>query len=278
MNPPKPFIDIHCHLLPGLDDGPADWNEALRMARMAVADGVAAVVATPHQLGRYARNRGATIRAVAVRLQQMLDERGIRLKVLPGADVRIEPELVDKLRSGEVLTVADRRRHVLLELPHEIYTPLDRLLAELNGAGMVGILTHPERNLGILSQPAVLPRLATRGCLMQLTAGSLLGSFGPRIRRFSESLLADGLVHFIASDGHGTGSRPPGLGSAFQRVAELAGPDVAMALCCRNPLSLLTGEEASFSRGPPPESSPSSWLRRSWRSVVSPMGGWGKGR
>ncbi len=263
-------------MLPGLDDGAADWNEALCMARMAVADGIAAVVATPHQLGRHAHNRGAAIRAAVARFQQMLEGQGIPLKILPGGDVRIEPELVNKLHSGEVLSVADRRRHVLLELPHEIYAPLDRLLADLDREGIVGILTHPERNLGILSQPAVLPGLVNRGCLLQLTAGSLLGSFGLRIRRFSESLLGQGLVHFVASDAHGTGSRPPLLSRAYERVAELAGQDMATALCCRNPLSLLSGEEARLSRRPPPKSPWPSWFRGSLRGLVSPMTEWAK--
>jgi protein-tyrosine phosphatase len=163
-----------------------------------------------------------------------------------------------------------------LELPHEIYTPLDRLLTELDRAGFVGILTHPERNLGILSQPAVLPRLVARGCMLQVTAGSLLGFFGLRIQRFSESLVGRGLVHFVASDAHGTGARPPLLGGAFARVAELAGQDVATALCCRNPLKLVTGEEVCLNRGPPPKSPWSSWFRRSLRNVVSPATGWAR--
>jgi protein-tyrosine phosphatase len=273
MKTTEPLVDIHCHILPGLDDGAADWNEALCMARMAANDGIAAVVATPHQLGRYAHNQAATIRATVARFQQMLEERGIPLRVVPGADVRIEPELVDKLRSGEVLSVADRRRQVLLELPHEIYTPLDRLLEELQREDIVGILTHPERNLGILNQPAVLRHLVSRGCLVQITAGSLLGHFGPRIRRFSESLLGRGLAHFVASDAHGTGSRPPLLRPAFERVAELAGRDVATELCCRNPSRLLSSSETNLSRPSPVEVPASSWFRRSLWSIASPKAG-----
>ena len=154
------------------------------MAEMAVADGIGTIVATPHQLGSHAKNSGKTIREAAVRFQHCLDQRRLPLRVLPGADVRIEPDLVRKIRSGEVLTLADRRRHVLLELPHDVYVPLDRLLAELAAAGLVGILSHPERNRGILNQPGVLRPLVERGCLMQVTAGSLTGRLARKSKAF----------------------------------------------------------------------------------------------
>jgi len=201
----------------------------------------------------------------------MLEERGIPLRILPGADVRIEPEIVSKVRAGEVLTLADRRRHLLLELPHEVYAPLDRLLAELNSIGIVGILSHPERNLGILNQPAVLPHLVDRGCLLQVTAGSLLGLFGSRIRQFSESLIEQGLVHFVATDAHGTGARSPLLRQAFDRVAKLRGHDVAVAICCQNPAMVAKGGEVFLDRKSPLKSMWSSWFRHSFKTTASPM-------
>jgi protein-tyrosine phosphatase len=242
MNRSEPFADIHCHLLPDLDDGASGWEESLHMAEMAVADGIATIVATPHQLGNYSKNTGTAIRAQTARFQEALDHRGLPLRVLPGADVRIEPELVGKLRAGEILSLADRRRHVLLELPHDVYAPLDRLLDELQAIGIVGILSHPERNQGILSRPDVLPRLIERGCLLQVTATSLTGLFGARIRRFAESIIRQGMAHFVATDAHGVASRPPLLQDAFQRVAELAGADAAIVLCCHNPACVANGE------------------------------------
>ena len=109
MNKPEPFIDIHCHLLPALDDGPAAWEESLEMAKMAAADGIVAIVATPHQLGNYPHITAENIRIQVARLQSMLEQRGIDLELLPGADVRIDPDLTGKILSGEVLTLADRR-------------------------------------------------------------------------------------------------------------------------------------------------------------------------
>jgi protein-tyrosine phosphatase len=241
MNPPEPFIDIHCHLLPALDDGPAGWRESLEMARMAAADGIIAVVATPHQLGNYPHITAGIIRAQTARLTSMLEQNGISLELLPGADVRIDPDLPAKISSGEVLTLANRRRHVLLELPHEVYIPLDRLLGELRSAGLTGILSHPERNQGILSRPDILSNLVDQGCLLQVTAGSLIGVFGSRIQNFAESMIKRGFVDFVASDAHGTKSRTPLLGLAFNRVVELGGYDMAVDLFCRNPARVKAG-------------------------------------
>ena len=241
MNKPEPFIDIHCHLLPALDDGPADWRESLEMAEMAAADGIVAIVATPHQLGNYPQITAENVRMQAARLQSMLERSGIGLELLPGADVRIDPDLPAKVLSGEVLTLADRRRHVLLELPHEVYIPLDRLLSELRSAGLTGILSHPERNQGILNQPNILSKLVEQGCLLQVTAGSLTGAFGSRIKNFAESMVRRGFVDFIASDAHNIKSRTPLLSQAFDRVVEFAGYDTAIDLFCRNPACITAG-------------------------------------
>jgi len=245
MSGVEPLVDIHCHLLPELDDGPASWSEALAMAELAAADGITTIIATPHQLGTYGRNSASAIRAAAARMQQLLDERGIALRVLPGADVRIEPDLIAKVHAGEVLTLADRRRHVLLELPHEVYLPLDGLLADLQAAGLVGILSHPERNRGILGRPEVLRPLVERGLLLQVTAESLCGMFGPKVQALAERLVKQGKVHFIASDAHGCNVRTPALRPAFECVAQLAGRETAVELCCRNPARVAAGEDVA---------------------------------
>jgi protein-tyrosine phosphatase len=270
MSHSESFVDIHCHLLPGLDDGAATAEEALAMAEMAVADGVGTIIATTHQLGNFAKNSGAMIRAAATRFQQLLDQRRIPLRVLPGADVRIEPDLVRKIRSGEVLTLGDRRRHVLLELPHDVYVPLDRLLTELKSAGLVGILSHPERNRGILNQPGVLRPLVEHGCLLQVTGASLTGTFGESIQMFSESLLEQGLVHFVSTDAHGTKGRPPVLGAAFERVAELVGRETAIDLCCRHPAAVAGGGNVAAGFRKPKKSAWAGWFLRTFISEGTP--------
>ncbi len=242
MNQTSGFVDIHCHLLPQINDGAKSWDDALAMARMAVADGIETIIVTPHQLGSFAQNHGAMIRERTEELAERLAEQEIPLSVLPGADVRIESGMINLVRQGEVLSLADHRRHILLELPHEIYVPLDRLLSELRAAGMVGILSHPERNAGIMAKPALVGPLVDAGCLMQITAGSLLGMFGPASQSVAERLATDGLVHFVSTDAHGLKSRRPQLGAAHQRMAELVGPVLADQCCRHNPASVAAGQ------------------------------------
>jgi protein-tyrosine phosphatase len=236
------FTDIHCHLLPGIDDGAEDLNESFAMARLAVNDGFTTVIATPHQLGSFGHNRGDDIRLRVSQLQQRLDQAGVPLNVLPGADVRIDSGMIEGMRTGDVLTLGDHRRHVLLELPHDLYLPLEPIVDELQRYGTIGILSHPERNQGILRRPEVVMPLVDHGCLMQVTAGSICGAFGPACRQLSEWLLSEGLVHFVATDAHGARSRRPLLRRAFDRVAELTSDTLAAEVCSENPAAVATGQ------------------------------------
>jgi protein-tyrosine phosphatase len=242
------FVDIHCHLLPGIDDGATDWDESLAMAELAASDGTTTIIATPHQLGSFGHNRGDAIRRSVQKLQQRLMAAGVSLTVLPGADVRIEEQLVDRLLSGEVLTLGDHRRHVLLELPHELYLPLEPLIERLSRHNITAILSHPERNQGILRRPELLGPLVDAGCLMQITAGSLGGSFGAECQQLAESMIVDGLVHFVATDGHGARSRRPLMSRAYERLIQLAGPDLAIELCSGNPEYVTTGQPVQSGR------------------------------
>jgi len=233
------FVDIHCHLLPGIDDGAADLQTSLAMARMAVADGISTIVATPHQLGTYRQNEGELVRRLTRRLQEQLHAEQIPLTVLPGGDVRVEDDLLRCLSRGEALTLAGAGRHVLLELPHELYFPLEPLLDNLKGRGLVGILSHPERNHGILRDRSVLPNLVKKGCQMQVTAGSLHGSFGPPAQELAQWMLREDLVHYIATDAHGVRSRRPIISRAFAQVETLCGRQRAIELCCDNPQAVV---------------------------------------
>ena len=237
----EPFVDIHCHLVCGIDDGSKSWDETLAMARMATQDGIGTIVVTPHQLGNFGHNHGDLIRQRTAELQQFLDQNDVPLTVLPGADVRIEEGLVAKIRNGQVVSLADHRKHVLLELPHEIYVPLEKLLIELNAAGMIGILSHPERNAGIQAEPRLVGPLVDRGCLMQVTAGSLLGAFGPQVQKLSDWLVTEGLVHFVSTDAHGPKSRRPLLRQAYDRVTQLVGSHAADQMFCSNPAAVARG-------------------------------------
>lgn len=235
------YVDIHCHMLPGVDDGSGSWNESLEMARMAVKDGIDTAILTPHQLGAFSHNRGEKIRDLTRQFQRLLTDRHIPLTVLPGADVRIDTEMVDGLATGDILSLGDLGKHVLLELPHEMYFPLEPVLEQLSALKLTGILSHPERNRGILQDPDLVERLVDAGCLMQVTASSLLGSFGGRSAEAAEHWVNRGLVHFLATDAHGSKARRPLLRRAFQRVVELVGSDLATELCCTNPRKVAQG-------------------------------------
>jgi protein-tyrosine phosphatase len=247
----EPFVDIHCHLIPGIDDGAKSWDETLKMAEIAVADGIETIIVTPHQLGTYAHNTGDTIRQRAAEVQRQLEQHAIDLRVLPGADVRIDEGMLSGLKRGDVLTLGDHRRHVLLELPHEMYFSLEPVLDDLEQAGMVGILSHPERNQGLLKQPETIHSLVEYGCLMQVTAGSLMGTFGPNCQAMAEWMLQESVVDFLATDAHGPRSRRPLMGRAYERAGELAGGEAALRICCDNPAAVATGRDIEVVRRKP---------------------------
>jgi protein-tyrosine phosphatase len=239
------FSDIHCHLLPGIDDGARDWDESLAMARLAVADGMATMIATPHQLGSFAQNRAAEIRTLTTELQQRLLAANIPLRVLPGGEIRIEPGLIDRLDADEVLSLGDHHRHLLLELPHHEYLPMERLLRDLKQRQLTVILAHPERNGGFLNDPELIEPLVEAGCLMQITAGSLCGILGPEPQQMSEWMIERGLVHFVATDSHGVRTRRPLMGRAFERLCELADERSAHDLCSRFPARVAAGRSVA---------------------------------
>ena len=246
------FTDIHCHVVPGIDDGATDLSVSLAMASQAVADGTSTVIATPHQLGGNRQITAAAIRDGVDSLNRELKAAAIPLTVLPGADVRIEPELPRLLKSGDVVTLGDRGRHVLLELPHDVYVPLEGLLKALQKQGLTGILSHPERNRGLQAAPQILDGLVAQGCLLQITAGSLLGSFGSTARKIADLCVQKRLVHFVASDAHDPVRRPFGLSAAFDAVVALADQPLAEACCRENPARVAAGDAVSQAFPPRP--------------------------
>ena len=213
------------------------------MARMAVAEGMTTVVCTPHQAGAFSDNRGSAIRSAVDALRNELAREGIPLEILPGGDVRIESELVKDLISGEILSLGDHRRHVLLELPHELYFPLEGLHAELMAEGITGILSHPERNRGIIKNPDVMWDVIEAGGLLQITAASLTGSFGLSCQEIAELAVDEGLIHFIASDAHDTEHRPFGMREAYDTICDMGGEKLADLVCCENPSRVFEGDD-----------------------------------
>jgi protein-tyrosine phosphatase len=213
------MIDLHCHLLPGIDDGAPDLATALAMARIAVADGIKVVACTPHIYPGMYDNNGPAIRRAVAELQRRLEEAGIPLRLTLGADAHIAPDLVAGLRAGQVPTLHDSR-YFLLEPPHHVAPPrLAETVFDLLAAGYVPVITHPERLSWIEDRYETFGELARKGAWLQVTAGSLTGRFGKAAQYWGERLLDEGWVHILATDAHGVDRRPPLLAEG-QRVAE----------------------------------------------------------
>ena len=210
------MIDVHCHLLPGIDDGAPDDTAALAMARIAFADGIRTTVCTPHIYPGLYENDADGIRRRTAELQRRLVEEGIGLVLAVGADAHLTPELLSRLQEGTVPTLAGGR-YVLLEPPHHVAPPrFAESMWSLVAAGFVPVLTHPERLTWIGQDYAMLAALVHAGVWMQVTAGSLAGRFGSGARYFAERMLDDGLVHLLATDAHGVKHRAPLLAEGLQ--------------------------------------------------------------
>ncbi|MGX1100238.1 tyrosine-protein phosphatase [Amorphus sp. MBR-141] len=233
------MIDLHCHLLPGIDDGAKDLAQSIEMAKMAVADGIRITACTPHITPGVYDNDGPGIRSAVEALAAALFERGIDLYVLTGADVHLTPRMVDGLRSGRLLTIADSR-YFLFEPPHHVAPPrMEEVLAELGKAGYVPILTHPERLSWIESHYESIRRLFNAGVWMQITGNSITGTFGKGAQYWAERMLDEGMVHIIATDAHATGHRRPNLSDARAAVAARLGEDEAENVCETRPLGIV---------------------------------------
>ena len=237
------FTDIHCHVIPQIDDGASSIDHSIKMARTALNDGTTSLIATPHQLGTNSRVTVGAIKEGVARLKKKIDAEKLGVTVVPGADVRIDPELPKLLKQGKVLTLADHGKHVLLELPHDTYYPIDQLLKSLRKQGLVGILSHPERNRGIIKNPDVMWDVVEAGGLLQITAASLTGAFGSSCQEIAELAVDEGLIHFIASDAHDTKHRPFGMRDAYDTICDMAGEELADLVCCENPARVFEGDD-----------------------------------
>lgn len=236
------MIDIHVHILPFLDDGSADIENSLAMARIAWDDGILALVATPHVMaGAYDNNKEDILLKVG-EVNAMLKQSGNPLKVLPGAEYYLEPELPGQLARGEVLTLNGSGRYLLVELP-STYIPnyTGQILYEIQQQGVVPIIAHPERNAGFIRSPQLLKSFVNKGVLTQITSISITGLFGRTIRQAALDFIENGLAHVIASDAHSVNGRAPVLSLAAVEIERLYGIDLTQALVIDNPRRIIDG-------------------------------------
>jgi protein-tyrosine phosphatase len=240
-------IDLHAHILPGLDDGARSWEDALEMARLAVADGITIMVATPHLYQGRSRdqeqvNTKPVILERLAQFRERLAAAEIPLQVLPGCDFPLGFESLRLLEQGLALTINDAQRYLLLELPDTALPPaLDDVIFRLQSQGLTPIITHPERHILIQEQPEKLRRLINLNCLVQITAGSLTGGFGRRVQKIARLLVKQGYVHLLATDAHSPRHRSPILSQAVHKLSRLLGEAQAWDMVTALPAKIIAG-------------------------------------
>ncbi|MFA1711689.1 tyrosine-protein phosphatase [Peribacillus frigoritolerans] len=218
------MIDLHCHILPGVDDGSADINESLNMAKKAVEAGITHIFATPHHLNEKYVNVKSGIIDRVVRLNESLLQCNIPLTIRLGQEVRIHRDIFSSLEKEEILTLDDNGTYLLLELPSgRVPTYTQEVIYELLLKGITPIIVHPERNKELIENHKLLYELVLEGALTQLTSGSIIGNFGKSIQSFSKKIIEHNLAHFIATDAHNTGSRGFTLQQAYETITKAYG-------------------------------------------------------
>ena len=237
------MVDIHCHILPGLDDGAASLEVSLEMAEAAIADGITHVVATPHANSEFVFRP----ELVQQRRDELQVKLGGRLALGTGCDFHLSFEnLRDAQRNPQKYTI-NQKQYLLVELGDFAIPPaMDETLHRLLLGGVSPIITHPERNNLLRAKPERLYGWLHLGCYVQVTAGSLLGRFGRGATEWVEQWLKEDRIHFFASDAHNLTSRPLKLREAYEKVAGLRGEDVAQALFQDNPAAAFEGRPLPY--------------------------------
>jgi protein-tyrosine phosphatase len=256
------LIDLHNHLLPGIDDGAKRLEETLQFLRIALTDGVRTVVATPHMKpGVYDNRRVTILESVAMvrEAQRGSDTEGVTL--LPGAEVYFTADVVRQAKAGELMTVADRGKFLLLELPYQqIPMRVEDTIFQLKILGITPIMAHPERVAYYLEDMERVVTSVRLGALTQVTGASITGRFGSKAREFAHEMLERGLVHVVASDSHDVSYRPPTLSDAVRTVAQICGEAAARRMVEDTPRAILDGLEVEI--GEPQEALSKGFLAR----------------
>ena len=236
------MIDMHSHILPGVDDGAQDNEQALQMLAIAVEDGVSIQILTPHiQPGIY-NNTLSSLNEQLIPFKQAVRERGIDIELRLAAELRIGPEIMSMVQSNAVpwLGMWKGRRVFLMEFPHnQVPAGAINLIQWLLKHNALPMIAHPERNLELQGDICKLEPFLDAGCLVQVTARSLAGGFGAEAHRAAIELLRAGKITLLATDCHNLAYRPPDLSSGYKAAAEIVGEQAARVLVDDNPRSLL---------------------------------------
>lgn len=242
------MIDLHCHVLPGVDDGARSLEEAVEMARIAEAEGIERIVATPHLFREGVECETlSTIEKKRQLLTRILDAANIRVEILRGAEVYIAPNLIDEIRKNRDFLVINHNHYMFVEFPaNHVFSGIKELFFELMNEGITPVIAHPERNSVFADHPLFLYELVQQGSLVQANSGSFSGIYGRKIEQAAFRFLELRLVHFIASDGHNQRSLAPRLLEAKEKAGEILGNKEATALVKENPEAVLEGKEIPY--------------------------------
>ena len=234
------MYDLHAHILPGLDDGATSMDESVEMARVAASQGTRAILATPHRKDVTELHSVAQARKLLAELNARIRAESIDLQVLLGMENHLDADLPDEIEAGRALTI-NATDHVLIEMPFFGNPCFVRpTLRRIQAAGLAPVLAHPERIEAFQQDPELLAEFVRGGMLGQITAGSLLGHFGPWVRDFTGELLKRGLAHLMASDTHApSGPRWPGLKEGVEAASAIVGDERALDLVDTVPGSIL---------------------------------------
>ena len=247
------MIDLHCHYLPGIDDGAATLEEALGLARAAAANGIAHAVMTPHIHAGVFENRRSEIERHLEAFRLALRKAGVPLSISLGGEVRIGHELIELMEQDEIpyLGTLGGDRIMLLELPHgNVPVGADRLVAWLRARGVRPMIAHPERNKDVMRSLDKIRPFIKAGCLLQVTAGSITGRFGPQAQQRAHEMLKQDLVFAVATDAHNLEHRPPELAEAHEAVSVLLNADEADLLTRLNPGRVVWGAAKAAANSP----------------------------
>jgi len=250
-------IDLHCHILPGVDDGSRSLKESLVMAKTAVRDGIHTIVATAHTLNGVYVNPINKVVSWANALEKAFAKNGIELRLFAACEVHICPHIVEHINKGDAGTINRGGKYLLLELPSQsIPGGVKEEIFSLKLNGITPIIVHPERNALIRSDSNILYELIDMGALSQVTAMSVTGGFGVAVRQSAESLLRQRMCHVIASDAHSADARPPVLSEAVEEAAEILGSyEEAERMVTDVPAAILSGRVPEISEPSRPRSS-----------------------
>ncbi|EOH84866.1 tyrosine-protein phosphatase [Enterococcus casseliflavus] len=215
------MIDLHCHILPGIDDGAEDISASIAMAEKAISQGITHILCTPHHNNGKYRNPKSEVISLVTYLQEELDARNLPLTVLEGQEVRITGDLIEDIRNGNILFTDLYDTYILIEFPTmEVPTYSEQVFFELNSLGKIPVIVHPERNAYFRKDPNNLIPFLEMGCLAQLTAPSYVGVFGKDIQRTSKIMVEHNLVQMVASDAHGVKKRSFYMKETYEQIAK----------------------------------------------------------